>query len=83
VTLELLKRGAKLEVADCLRLERALVRRCFEHGETLEGVRALVIDKDNAPQWNPPQLADVTDEMVAKFFASPWPAYAHPLHYLT
>jgi len=83
VTLELLKRGAKLEVADCLRLERSLVRRCFEHGETLEGVRALVIDKDNAPKWNPPQLADVTDDAVAKFFEPPWPAYAHPLHYLT
>lgn len=83
VTLELLKRGATLEVADCLRLERALVRRCFENGETVEGVRALVIDKDNAPQWNPAQLADVTDDAVAKFFEPPWPAYAHPLHYLT
>lgn len=83
VTLELLKRGATLEVADCLRLERALVRRCFEHGETLEGVRALVIDKDNAPQWNPPSIAEVTEESIAKFFEPPWPAYAHPLHYLT
>jgi enoyl-CoA hydratase/carnithine racemase len=79
VTLELLKRGATLEVADCLRLERALVRRCFEHGEILEGVRALVIDKDNAPNWNPAQLTDVTDELVASFFVSPWPEHAHPL----
>jgi enoyl-CoA hydratase/carnithine racemase len=79
VTLELLERGATMSLADCLRLERILVRRNFEHGEVLEGIRALVIDKDNAPKWNPPTLAEVSDEMVAQFFASPWPDRAHPL----
>ena len=79
VTLELLKRGATMDLADCLRLERILVRRNFEHGEVLEGIRALVIDKDNEPKWNPPTLDAVTDEMVARFFASPWPERAHPL----
>jgi enoyl-CoA hydratase/carnithine racemase len=79
VTLELLKRGATLGLADCLRLERILVRRNFEHGEVLEGIRALVIDKDNAPKWNPATLAEVSDEMVAQFFRSPWPERAHPL----
>ena len=79
VTREMLVRGAALGVADCLRMERSLVRRTFEHGEVIEGVRALVIDKDNAPRWNPPQLADVTPEMVARFFEPVWPAHAHPL----
>jgi enoyl-CoA hydratase/carnithine racemase len=79
VTLELLERGAQMDLADCLRLERVLVRRNFEHGEVLEGIRALVIDRDNAPKWNPPSLAQVTDDMVAQFFASPWPERAHPL----
>ena len=82
VTREMLVRGAGLDVADCLRMERALVRRNFEHGEVLEGVRALVIDKDNAPQWNPPSLDAVTPEMVARFFAPVWPAWAHPLRHL-
>jgi enoyl-CoA hydratase/carnithine racemase len=79
VTLEQLRRGADMSVADCLRMERTMVRHCFAHGEVLEGVRALVIDKDNAPQWNPPTLAAVTPEMVAAFFVEVWPAYAHPL----
>jgi enoyl-CoA hydratase/carnithine racemase len=79
VTFELLKRGATMDLADCLRLERILVRRNFEHGEVLEGIRALVIDKDNQPKWNPPTLAEVSDEMVAQFFRSPWPDRAHPL----
>jgi len=79
VTRELLARGAVLDVADCLRMERSLVRRNFEHGEVLEGVRALVIDKDNAPRWNPPTLEEVTEEMVARFFEPVWPGWAHPL----
>ncbi|MFZ3290079.1 MAG: enoyl-CoA hydratase/isomerase family protein, partial [Telluria sp.] len=82
VTHELLARGARLEVADCLRMERTLVRHCFEHGEVLEGVRALVIDKDNAPKWSPAALEQVTGEMVAGFFAPVWPAHAHPLRHL-
>jgi enoyl-CoA hydratase/carnithine racemase len=82
VTREMLARGAKLDVADCLRMERSLVRRNFEHGEVLEGVRALVIDKDNAPKWNPPALEQVTPEMVARFFEPAWPAHAHPLRHL-
>ncbi|WP_348695067.1 enoyl-CoA hydratase/isomerase family protein [Duganella fentianensis] len=83
VTHELIKRGAALDVADCLRMERALVRRNFEHGEVIEGVRALVIDKDNAPQWRPATLAEVSEEQVQQMFAPVWPAYAHPLRHLS
>jgi len=82
VTREMLARGASMGVADCLRMERSLVRRNFEHGEVLEGVRALVIDKDNAPQWKPASLEDVSNEMVEGFFAPVWPACAHPLRHL-
>jgi enoyl-CoA hydratase/carnithine racemase len=82
VTREMLVRGASMDVADCLRMERSLVRRNFEHGEVLEGVRALVIDKDNAPKWNPPTLQEVTPDMVARFFEPVWPAHAHPLRHL-
>jgi enoyl-CoA hydratase/carnithine racemase len=82
VTREMLVRGAAMDVADCLRMERSVVRRNFEHGEVLEGVRALVIDKDNAPTWNPPSIDAVTPDMVARFFEPVWPAWAHPLRHL-
>jgi enoyl-CoA hydratase/carnithine racemase len=82
VTAELLARGARMDVADCLRMERSVVRRNFEHGEVIEGVRALVIDKDNAPKWHPPTLEEVTPEMVARFFEPVWPDFAHPLRHL-
>ena len=69
-------------MADCLRMERTEVRHNFEHGEVLEGVRALVVDKDNAPRWSPASLDEVNAAMVARFFAPVWPASAHPLRHL-
>jgi enoyl-CoA hydratase/carnithine racemase len=82
VTLEQLRRGRHLDVAHCLRMERDLVRRCFEHADALEGIRARVIDKDNAPRWSPATLQEVTTEMVEAFFEPVWPAWAHPLRHL-
>ncbi len=88
VVLEQIRRARKMGLADDLRMERDLVRHCFytEHlqrsgadSETVEGVRALAVDKDHAPQWNPARVEDVTPDMVAPFFESPWPAHAHPL----
>lgn len=83
VTLSQLRRAATMTMGECLRMERTMVRRCFEHGEVIEGVRALAIDKDHAPQWNPATLTEVTPAMVERFFESAWPAYAHPLHALS
>jgi enoyl-CoA hydratase/carnithine racemase len=82
VTHELLARGARLGLADCLRMERTLVRRAFEGREVLEGVRALAVDKDNAPRWEPATLDGVTPAMAARFFDPAWPAWAHPLRQL-
>lgn len=82
VTLAQLRRGAALGVADCLRMERTMVRRSFENGEVLEGIRSVVIDKDNSPKWQPASLEDVDAAMVERFFEPAWPAYAHPLREL-
>jgi enoyl-CoA hydratase/carnithine racemase len=79
VTLEQLRRGKNLSLAACLRMERTMVRHCFEHGEVLEGVRALVIDKDAQPKWQPANLSEVSPEMINQFFEPTWPDYAHPL----
>ncbi len=68
VTFEQLRRGAGMPVADCFAMELGLVARCFEQGDFLEGIRALLIDKDSRPRWNPPTLAAVTRESVNAFF---------------
>lgn len=69
VTLEQLRRGASMPLADCLRMELGMVAAAFEQGDVLEGIRALMIDKDNRPRWNPATLAEVRPEAVAQFFA--------------
>lgn len=88
VVREQIRRARAMTLADALRLERDLVRHCFHprhlgrspaQSETVEGIRALAVDKDHQPRWNPARLEDVTPEMVTPFFASPWPAHAHPL----
>ena len=82
VTREQLRRGADLCLADCLHMERSMVRHCFEHGEVAEGVRAAIIDKYDTPRWNPATIEAVTSEQVARFFQPVWPASAHPLQCL-
>ncbi|HZP88140.1 MAG TPA: enoyl-CoA hydratase/isomerase family protein [Burkholderiales bacterium] len=87
VTLEQIRRGRTMSFADNLRMERDLVRNCFAlrpgaASETVEGIRALVIDKDASPRWNPATIEGVTDEMVRAHFVSPWPSYTHPLRAL-
>jgi enoyl-CoA hydratase len=87
VTLEQLRRGRTMKLADVLRMERDMVRHCFHlrpgrESETVEGIRALAIDKDNRPGWKPAALEEVDPQEVAAFFASPWPAHAHPLRFL-
>ena len=69
VTLEMLRRGRDLPLAECFALELHLDRQWFAQGDIMEGVRALIIDKDKSPRWNPPTLADVTPERVQAFFA--------------
>jgi enoyl-CoA hydratase len=84
VTLEQVRRAREMNLADDLRMERGLVRHCFHlrpgaASETVEGIRALAIDKDHQPRWNPARIEEVTGDMVQAFFVSPWPAHAHPL----
>ena len=37
----------------------------------MEGVRALLVDKDNAPRWNPARMEDVSEQMIEAFFRDP------------
>ena len=87
VVLEQVRRARTMSLADELRMERDLVRRCFHlrpgvASETVEGIRALAVDKDHAPRWNPARIEDVAPTQVHAFFDSPWPAAAHPLRQL-
>ena len=64
-------RGARRlgSLEEALNVEYRLTVRLFERGEFPEGVRALLVDKDRAPKWNPPRLEDVTPAMIAALMA--------------
>lgn len=83
VVLEQVRRARSMGMAEDLRMERDLVRNCFflrpSASETVEGIRALAIDKDHSPRWNPARIEDVSEEAWRAFFVSPWPAHSHPL----
>jgi enoyl-CoA hydratase/carnithine racemase len=84
VTLEQIRRARSMPLSDVFRMERTMVRHCFQlrkgaASETVEGVRALVVDKDHQPKWQPPSLAEVTAQMAEAFFEPVWPVHAHPL----
>jgi len=63
-----IREGATLEFEDCMRLEYRLARFCMMQPDFYEGVRAVIIDKDNAPQWSPATLAEAGDAHVAPAF---------------
>jgi enoyl-CoA hydratase/carnithine racemase len=70
LTLAAIRKARTLpSLAAALAIEYRLTVRLFEHGEFVEGVRALLIDKDKSPRWRPERLADVTPEMVDYFLA--------------
>ncbi|MBP2697986.1 enoyl-CoA hydratase/isomerase family protein [Pseudomonas aeruginosa] len=79
VTLELLRRGRHLPLADCFALELHLDYQWFDKGDLMEGIRALVIDKDKNPRWNPPTLAELTQQRVLSFFSGFKAAPGNPL----
>ena len=79
VTLEQLRRGRNMSLADCFRMELGLVNACFDQGDVREGIRARIVDKDNQPRWNPARLEDVDHAAVDAFFAPRWDPPQHPL----
>ena len=68
VTLEMLRRGRRLPLEHCFALELHLDRQWFERGDLIEGIRALIIDKDKTPHWNPPTLHGLDANHVESFF---------------
>lgn len=74
-----LARGQYLSLADCFRMELNMSCRCGEFGEFQEGVRALLIDKDNQPKWLFDSVQGVPEAFVQQFFEPIWSEGSHPL----
>ncbi len=70
VSLKLLKDAAGMATfADEMRQEYAVACRVVQRPDFVEGVRALIVDKDNAPRWEPATVEGVSDHMIDRIFA--------------
>ncbi len=69
VTLAQLQRAKSMTITECLQMDYGLTSHFMRNTDFHEGVRALLVDKDNDPHWRPATLSGATDKMVAGYFA--------------
>lgn len=69
ITLRALQEGKYLDFDACMRQEYRLACRFLQGHDFLEGIRAVIIDKDQNPRWYPSSLEEVTEKEIEKYFA--------------
>jgi len=69
IALAQMRRGRHWSFAECMQAEFRIVSRVAYGHDFYEGIRAVIIDKDNRPRWQPATLAEVTAESVERHFA--------------
>ncbi|XP_057707479.1 3-hydroxyisobutyryl-CoA hydrolase, mitochondrial [Corythoichthys intestinalis] len=70
MTFKQLQLGATLSLRDVLVMEYRLSQACMRGCDFYEGVRAVLVDKDQSPKWKPCTLEEVTDQSVEECFSS-------------
>ena len=78
ILVEQLRRAPAMNLADCFRMEMTVATHCAHNENFAEGVRALIIEKDNHPQWRYRDIGDLDAGHVLGHFEPPWPR--NPLH---
>lgn len=68
IVMEQMKRGKNLSFSECLVMEYRLSQACMEGHDFYEGIRAVLVDKDHQPKWNPASIEHVRDEDIEKYF---------------
>ncbi|XP_055587179.1 3-hydroxyisobutyryl-CoA hydrolase, mitochondrial isoform X1 [Uranotaenia lowii] len=68
VTKKQLEIGATLNLRSCLKMEFRMAVHSVTDSDFKEGVRAMLVDRDNNPKWNPATLNDVNSQQVDRFF---------------
>ena len=69
ITHRQIRTGAGLDFDGCMRLEYRIVNGIFTGHDFFEGTRAVVIDKDQTPGWQPATLSEVSVAMIDAYFA--------------
>lgn len=71
VTMEGLNRGSKCKtIEEDLQMEFRMAKACIQPGSDFyEGIRSVLVDKDNSPKWKPATIKEVSEETVQNYFA--------------
>lgn len=64
-----IREARELDLRQVLTVDYRLAVRCLADHDFAEGVRAMLIDKDKSPVWQPADIRDVTEEQVDAYFA--------------
>uniref|UniRef100_A0A8C9ZKH7 3-hydroxyisobutyryl-CoA hydrolase n=1 Tax=Sander lucioperca TaxID=283035 RepID=A0A8C9ZKH7_SANLU len=70
ITYKQLKAGATMSLQDVLVMEYRLSQACMRGCDFYEGVRAVLVDKDQNPKWKPSTLEEVSEQAVEQCFSS-------------
>jgi len=68
---EQLKRGKNLSLKDAFLREWNMAMNYCERSDLREGVRAVLVDKDHRPRWNPPTLSEVQAKEIERYLSEP------------
>lgn len=71
IAFEQMKRGGGLTFNECMKLEYRIVTRILKGDDFFEGVRAVLVDKDQSPKWQPSSLGQVDSADLASYFQIP------------
>jgi enoyl-CoA hydratase len=69
IALAQMRRGRHWSFAQCMQAEFRIVSRVVYGHDFYEGIRAVIVDKDNHPRWSPESIAAVTEDTVERHFA--------------
>jgi hypothetical protein len=72
IVVEQLARAGAMSLAECFRMEMTIATHCADNHDFAEGVRALLIEKDNKPNWQFGDLDSLPQAYVLSHFEEPW-----------
>ncbi|MFT0800939.1 enoyl-CoA hydratase/isomerase family protein [Bacillus swezeyi] len=68
ITLKQLAGGKQKTIEECFATDLMLAKNFLQHQDFFEGVRSVLIDRDQSPNYEYQHVSDVTDEVVNRFF---------------
>ena len=69
IAFEQMRRGASMDFREAMRMEYRIVSRILDGKDFYEGVRAVLVDKDQKPQWDPGSLDQIDNAVIEAYFA--------------